>query len=332
MKTKVLIIRFSSIGDIVLTTPVIRCLKQQLDGESELHVLTRSSYVSIFQHNPYIDHIHAMEDKVAALMPMLRDQNFDYVIDLHKNLRSRVVKNGLKALSFTFPKVNIEKWLLVNLKVDRMPDVHIVHRYFKAVEPLGIEYDGQGLDYFLGPNDHVSLDRLPESHRNGYVAFAIGGQHATKVMPVEKLEAIIQKVDYPVVLLGGKEDRENGDRLAQGGVDKVFNACGAFSLNESASLVQQADRVVTHDTGLMHVASAFRKHIVSIWGNTVPKLGMYPFLPKGEGASHIIEVNGLRCRPCSKIGFDQCPKKHFNCMNLINPQEVVDALQLDSEK
>ena len=330
MKTKVLIIRFSSIGDIVLTTPVIRGIKKQMDGGAEVHYLTKKAFAGILEPNPYIDKVHTLEEKVSEVLPALQEEGFDYVIDLHNNLRSRMVRNGMKALYFTFPKLNVQKWILVNFKVDRMPDVHIVDRYLEAVKMFDIQNDGEGLDYFVPPEMEVSLEELPPAHQKGYVAYAIGGNHATKTVPTNKMISICKAIQYPVLLLGGKEDVEKANQVVAAAGAHVFSVAGKYKLEQSASLVKQAKRVLTHDTGLMHIAAAFRQHIVSLWGNTVPQLGMYPHLPKGKGVSHIIQVEGLSCRPCSKLGFDKCPKKHFNCMQLIKEEEVVAALDLGS--
>jgi ADP-heptose:LPS heptosyltransferase len=308
---KILIIRFSSIGDIVLTTPVVRCLKKQLNVE--VHYLTKSSFGGMLNHNPYVDRVHTIDKEIDAnLIQTLKAENFDFVVDLHNNLRTLRLKRALKIPSKSFPKLNIHKWLLVNLKVNKMPDVHIVDRYMETVKHLGVKNDRKGLDYFIPEASKVELSRLPEPQANGYLAIVIGGQHATKMMPVKKLIEVCEKLNEPIVLLGGPEDAHRGEEISNAVGDKVFNACGKFKLDESASLVQQANWIITHDTGLMHIAAAFKKRIVSVWGNTVPELGMYPYMPDPQ--SKIVEVKGLSCRPCSKIGYAKCPKGHFKCM------------------
>ena len=308
---KILIIRFSSIGDIVLTTPVIRCLKKQLNVE--VHYLTKTSFGAMLKNNPYVDVVHTIDKKLDAdLIQKLKAENFDFIADLHNNLRTLGLKRALKVACKSFPKLNIQKWLLVNLKINKMPDVHIVDRYLDTVAHLGVVNDNEGLDYFIPESSKVDVSRLPEQQANGYVGIVIGGQHATKMMPVKKLIEVCQKLSEPIVLLGGPEDASRGEEIINAIGDKVFNACGKFKLDESASLVQQANWIITHDTGLMHIAAAFKKRIVSVWGNTVPELGMYPYM--SDPQSKIVEVKGLSCRPCSKIGFAKCPKKHFKCM------------------
>lgn len=308
---KILIIRFSSIGDIVLTTPVIRCIKEQ-KPDHEIHYLTKNAFKSILENNPHISKVHTIEKDVNEVVGELQKENFDFVVDLHNNIRSMQVKSGLKKPSATFKKLNFKKWLLVNFKIDQMPKVHVVDRYMDTVSTLGVKNDGKGLDYFIPAKDEIDQTALPLSHQNGFIAFVIGAKHFTKQLPLEKLISICKKINKPIVLLGGKEDAVKGEGIAQVVGANIYNACGKYNLNQSASLIKHSDKVISHDTGLMHIAAAFKKEIISVWGNTVPAFGFYPYLP--DPKSKTIEVNGLSCRPCSKIGYDKCPKGHFKCM------------------
>jgi ADP-heptose:LPS heptosyltransferase len=318
---KFLIIRFSSIGDIVLTTPVIRTLKNQVEG-AEIHYLTKKTFAPVLVHNPYIDQLHLLDHSLNDAIKELKLVNFDYIIDLHHNLRTSIIKSRLNILAFSFNKLNIEKWLMVNFKVNRLPNLHIVDRYMKTTRLFDVQNDGKGLDYFIAPADEINFNDLPETHRNGYVGFVIGAKHATKKLPSAKIVTIIQKLKLPMVLLGGKEDSEEGDYIQKQFGELCFNACGKYNLGQSASLVRQANVIITHDTGLMHIASVFKKKIISIWGNTIPEFGMYPYLPHPD--SQIIEIKGLQCRPCTKIGYESCPKKHFNCMKKIDEDNVIN--------
>lgn len=308
---KFLIIRFSSIGDIVLTTPVIRCLKQQVPG-AEIHYCTKRSFQSLIESNPYVDKGIYLDGSLNDLIRQLRTERYDYIIDLHNNLRTRIIKLRLAVPSHSFDKLNWEKWLYVQFKVNTMPPLHIVDRYLKTTESFGVVNDGKGLDYFIPYKDIVEPEWFPITHRRGFVAYAIGGQHHTKKLPVARMIELCRKINYPMVLLGGKEDAAAGEEVLQALGDKlIYNACGKYNLNQSASILQQSALVFSHDTGLMHIAAAFRKKIYAIWGNTTPQLGMYPY--KTNFVS--LENKLLPCRPCSKIGYDQCPKGHFNCMN-----------------
>ncbi|MCK9617966.1 MAG: glycosyltransferase family 9 protein [Lentimicrobiaceae bacterium] len=323
---KILVIRFSSIGDIVLTTPVVRCLKMQIPG-AEVHYLTKRQYLPLLEANPYLDAIHVIGKNVTEVVPALKAENFDFIVDLHKNLRSFIVLLQLRKPFGSFSKLNLRKFLYTKFKINLLPNVHIVDRYFAAVRKLGVTNDGKGLDYSLPQDKEINLYALPPIHQNGFVAFAIGAKQVTKALPAEKIIAVCQKLEQPVILLGGKEDFEKGEKIREALGNKVVNACGMYSLHGSASLVKQARIMITHDTGLMHIAAAFDKKIVSIWGNTVPQFGMYPYLPQNPGNAVIIEVKNLKCRPCSKLGYARCPKKHFDCMMKIDENAVAEQVK-----
>jgi ADP-heptose:LPS heptosyltransferase len=325
---KVLVIRFSSIGDIVLTTPVFRCLKQQV--EAEVHFVTKPAYADLLRTNPYIDTIWTLDEATfASVARDLANEEFDYVIDLHNNLRSTRLKWALgKVRTSRFRKLNVQKWLLVNLGLDLLPDIHIVDRYLEALAPLHIQPDGKGLDFFIRPDARRPLSDFDlRLHAQQYVAFAIGGQYATKQLPPELIARVCNQVGGTVCLLGGKEDVAASEQITELVTNRqqVVNMVGQLSVHESAWVLLQANKVITHDTGMMHIAAALGKRIATIWGNTVPKLGMYAYQPV---KSHVVgdlvnfEVAGLACRPCSKIGYSACPKGHFKCMRMQSVEAI----------
>jgi ADP-heptose:LPS heptosyltransferase len=268
----------------------------------------------------------------------LKKEDFDYVIDLHHNLRTWKVKSELKKKSFSFNKLNIEKWLLTSFKINKLPSLHIVDRYLDTLKSFGVKNDGAGLDYFIPENEALKESDIPASHHAGYIGIVIGAAYSTKRFPLHKLKELCASIVHPVILLGGPEDREDGDKIASVDEIKIYNACGKFSLNESADLVRRAKLIVTNDTGLMHIAAAFKRPVISLWGNTVPEFGMYPYYGENYiGATvlnrvtdklsyEIIEVKNLSCRPCSKIGYKKCPKGHFKCMELLSVNELEEKV------
>ncbi len=351
---KILVIRFSSIGDIVLTTPVIRCLKNQLQ-DVEIHVLTKKKFSGLYKTNPYINKVYEYADSLRDNIAELKLENYDYVVDLQKNKRSVRVTRALGRPHDSFPKLNFRKFLLSTFKINIMPDVHIVGRYFKAVEKLGVKNDYQGLDFFISEKNNYPISELPVEFQNGYYAFVIGGTYKTKILPPVKIVEVLKRINKPVILLGGPDDVERAEEIlsavsgqqsansycsqhhnSNSQVQKdsqvfrfsdsqILNLVGKINLEQSASIVKNADSVLTNDTGLMHIAAAFHKNVVSVWGNTVPELGMYPYLPEEPDKCHIIECKDVRCRPCSKLGFKECPKKHFRCMMEIDVKLIVDS-------
>lgn len=323
---KILLIRFSSIGDIVLTTPLIRCLKKTYPN-AELHLITKKPFAGILEGNPYLSKIFTIEKNVGECIDELKKEKYDYLIDLHKNLRSMQVKKALPGKAFTFPKYNIQKWIYVQTKWDVLPNTHIVDRYFESLRPLGVSNDNQGLDFFISPEGKAEAASFLSALPSAFIAFAIGAKFATKALPAMQIAHICKSLPLPVVLLGGKEDSAKASEITALCPTRVFDACGKLSLHGSAGIVEKAALLITHDTGLMHIGAALQKKMLSIWGSTVPRFGMYPYMPQHPGRFSLHEVGGLSCRPCSKLGFATCPKKHFNCM--LN--QDIEAIRTEAE-
>lgn len=320
MSFKLLIIRFSSIGDIVLTSPVVRCIHEQRP-DIAIHYLTKKRYAEIVLSNPYINKVYYFENELNEVIPALKSENYDLILDLHKNIRSNYIIASLKKPFRSFNKLNLEKWLMVRLKINILPNKHIVGRYLEPASVLNIENDSKGLDFFIPSENEISIEKEYPALSQGYVAFVIGGNHNTKIFPADLASNVINNVKFPIVLLGGRDDYERGTIIETMTAGRAINLCGKLSLMQSASLVRQASVIISNDTGLMHIAAAFNKPIVSVWGNTVPEFGMYPYLKNGT-PSLIAEVKNLSCRPCSKLGFKKCPLKHFNCMRQQNINEI----------
>lgn len=325
---KFLILRFSSIGDIVLTTPVVRCLKQQMPN-CTIHYVVKKQYATVLQANPYIDELIEYDGNWDALISDLKYNTYSYIIDLHNNLRTAGIKQHVNAKSYSFNKLNIQKWLTTSFKINILPNQHIVDRYLATLKKFNVVNDDKGLDFFVNPHQLLKEDDLPTTHLFGFIALVIGAAHATKQLPLQQLTQLCQNLNYPIVLLGGKEDVDAGNLIAQADPIKIYNSCGKFSLQESAQIVQKSKLVITHDTGLMHIAAAFKKPIISIWGNTIPSFGMTPYYGNTSVPNYLFEVKNLGCRPCSKIGHKKCPKKHFKCM-LQQPIEQIaqQAMQM----
>jgi ADP-heptose:LPS heptosyltransferase len=306
---KILVIRFSSMGDVIYTTPVVRCLKKQVPN-AEVHFLTKPAFQYIYNNNPYLDKLLLLKPTLAETIADIKQEKYDCIIDLHNNLRTAIIKLRTGIKSSAYKKYTIRKWLSLKLNLKLVPDTHLVDRYLQTVEFLGVTNDGEPIDYYVG---QYQLDKLlPPSHRNGFVAFIIGATHFTKRLPNYKIINICKDLKLPVVLLGGKDVKANADEIATALGDKAYNACGVTSLDESVFLVSNAQSVIGFDTGLTHIAEAFSRPIVSVWGGTVPDLlGVQPYMVKDVLVAGI----DLGCRPCSKFGLEKCPLGHFKCMN-----------------
>jgi len=315
---KILVIRFSSMGDIIYTTPVVRCLKKQLAG-AEVHFLTKPAFKYIYDDNPYVDKLLLLKESLSDTIKEIKSERYDYIIDLHNNLRTSIIKLRTGVKSSTYKKQRLRKWLSLKFNLKLVPPVHLVERYLKTVAFLGVKNDDKPIDYYLKVNHR--LDKLlPLSHQKDYIAFVIGATHFTKRMPNHKIISICRAVKHPVVLLGGNDVKANGDEVAAS-VPGVYNACGITSLDESVYLVSKAKSVIGFDTGLTHIAEAFDVPIASIWGGTAPELlGVQPYKVK---QALVAEIE-LPCRPCSKFGLEKCPLCHFKCMNDMPEANIVN--------
>ena len=321
---KILIIRLSSIGDIVLTTPVIRAVNEQLP-EAEVHFLVRKDLVSVVENNPHIHKVHIYDpENVSQTIDELRREQFTVVIDLQKTLRSRKVVHRLKVPSYTFLKHNLSKWICYRLKMNGMPETHIVERYFEAVKELNVHNDHKGLEFYIPENQGFDEDDLPMMFDDGFVAIVLAAQHFTKRIPVSKVVEIGSILHKPIMLLGGKDVFEEGEQVVSQLGERATNGCGKYTLYQSAAILQHADCVITGDTGLMHIAAALHKPTAAIFGSTIPEYGYYPYMPGEREKFRNFEVCPLNCRPCSKFGSSKCRRKHFKCMKNISATEVAE--------
>ena len=331
MAKKILIIRFSSIGDIVLASPVFRCEKMQLPG-ADVHFLTKLSYKIVTAANPYIDKFFYYDKNLEELIVRLKAENYDHVIDLHNNIRSNKIKRLLDCDTHTIEKLSFQKFLITQLNIDVMPNRHITQRSLNTVLSLGVKDDGGGLDYFIAKQYEVKPYDIPTGHLAGYIVVVIGATYFTKRFPVTKIIELCSKINHPIILLGGKEDMANGKIIADTNTVKLYNACGKFNISESADIIKKAKIVISNDTGMQYIACALKRPVIALWGSTTPDLDVEPyygsnFLSNQQKTIYENVVIGLKCQPCSKYGLKKCPLDHFNCMEKINVDELVEKVR-----
>jgi len=327
---KILVIRFSSIGDIVLTTPVIRSLYNGISGVA-IDYVTKASFKSLLQHNPYLRKIHTLEDNLSELIATLKKQDYDYVVDLHRNIRSWRIKSALRSPSVTFDKQNWNKYKMTRFKRNDVHIPHIVKRYGATLSAFNLKLDAGGLDFFLP--EGILAKALSLLHQKQIfpdqqeiLAVVLGASYFTKRWLTSYFAPLINQYGKPVLLIGGKDTRTEADQILTDLQVPYFDAVGSYDLLTSAALMKLCHAVLTHDTGFMHIAAAFGMPVFSLWGNTVPEFGMTPYKTSYE----TLEVLGLPCRPCSKLGHDACPKGHFNCMTQLTPDRVLAKLNQPS--
>ena len=331
MTKKILIIRFSSIGDIVLASPVFRCIKKQLP-DTEVHFLTKLSYKIVTAANPFIDKFFYYDDNMVELLARLKAENYNHIIDLHNNFRSNKIKRILAVDTHTIDKLTFKKFLLTQLNIDVMPDRHITQRSLDTVVTLGVKDDGGGLDYFIGKEYELKRDDIPTSHLAGFIVIVIGATYFTKRFPVHKIIELCSKINHPIILLGGKEDAANGKIISDNDSVKIYNACGKFNISESADIIKKAKLVISNDTGMQYIACALKRPVIALWGGTTPDLDVEPYYGSnflGNLQKPVYEnvVLNLKCQPCSKYGLNKCPLEHFNCMEKINVDGLVEKVK-----
>jgi ADP-heptose:LPS heptosyltransferase len=322
---KILVIRYSSMGDIVLTTPVYRLLKEQFNGEVEIHVLTKSAFAFLLKQNPRIEKVWEVKKSGMEIIDGLKAEKFDYILDLQNSVRSRSVRKKLGVLSFKVNKLNIRKWIQVNLGLWKGPLQHIVERYCNTLSWFKLKYDGKGLEYYFNTNTRTIEEMLPsEFIVNGYVVFAVGGAHEGKRWSPENWIELVNQTDKNVVLIGGKEDVLNIPSTS-----RVLNLIGACSVDESARMVQHTKGIVCGDTGMMHIAAALGANIISMWGCTTPELGMSAIRPTSTNhpwKSITLQPANRNKRPCSKLGNTCKYGMDHKCIDVIKVDDVQKAL------
>jgi len=304
---KFLVIRFSSIGDILLCTPVFRLLKQKFP-HSEIHFVTKSAFANLLKGNENINQVFAWEN--TSDRAELYGNQYDAIIDLHSNLRSLQLKLRFwNVPHLTLKKKNVSKWLFTLTKSNVFKVSHIVDRYIDTLKFYEIKNDFEGLD-FVCESESNNIQNLPES----YICLVLGGTYLTKRIPQEKIIELIDKSpNRKFVLIGGKDEFELGEQLFHHFQDRILNFSGKISIQESAIVLKNSKVVVSGDTGMAHLASALGKPIAMVWGNTNLGYGMGPVNRQNVEIQNF-EVDNLACHPCSKLGFGACPKGHFKCM------------------
>lgn len=321
MKKKVLVIRFNSIGDIVLTSPVAKAL---CESEFEVHFLVKKVFADLVKPNPNVFKVWELGNNLEDIIKALKQVEFYAIVDLHNTIRSyKVVKSLNCSFVYKFKKPRLKYWMLTNLHLAVKPEAHIVDRFLTVIEPLVGEVKYPQTEFYF--SDKLSKeveDELPTS----FVSIGVGAAFYTKTIPVDKIARVINQTEKPIVLLGGPNDLENTNQVLKLVEKPVVNLVGKISISESAHVISRSDVLISGDTGMMHIGAALGVRMINIFGSTHPILGYTPHYGNLENKSQIIQVSGLKCRPCTKQGRKDCPKGHFKCMNDVNVDEIVNII------
>lgn len=317
-KYKILIIRLSSLGDILLTTPVIRAINKKYPN-SQIDYVVKKQYSSSLRYNPLISSLYLYEKEEAkSIKDQIRKVQYDMVIDLQNNLRSCALTFGLSTEVKRFKKPTFKKLLLVWTKINLLKEIKPIP--LRYAEIAALQLDDNGLDLFMPENINHKL-----AAGKKYIGICPGAKHFTKRWPEEYFIELGNKLNsqnFTVVIFGGKEDRELCEAISFR-IENSINLCNSDDLLQTAMDMKQCQHIICNDSGLMHTAAAVGVPITAIFGSTVSEFGFIPYLSDNT----ILENNSLSCRPCSHIGRSSCPKKHFKCMQEIKPNMVFDHVK-----
>lgn len=302
----------------------MRSVKQQLGHK--VHFITKTKFGALVDHNSYIDRVWTIDSEITEIVDKLKEEKFDLIIDLHKNLRSKRLIYSLGAKAINFDKLNVQKWLRVHTPINVLPEKHLIDRYYDALQRIEVRNDGQGMDFFYDTDWNEICQKI-ELYSEPDIVIVLGATYPTKRVPEHIIQGILEHFkERKIVLLGGPDVTTEAENLKLNHPE-IINGVGKLSLQESATVIDHSSCVVTGDTGMMHIAAALKKPIVSIWGGTHKDLGMYPYYGTAYPDKNISIVNNeISCSPCSKIGKQKCPKGHFKCMLDLNPERVIQAI------
>ncbi|MCU0342470.1 MAG: glycosyltransferase family 9 protein [Ignavibacterium sp.] len=318
---KILIIRLSSLGDILLTTPLIRSIKTQFP-DVKIDMLIREEYADVIKLNPYLNSklfFKKKEEENNRLIEQLKNNQYGLVLDLQNNFRSNKIASSLKTTKIKFNKRSIDKFLLVKFKINRLrkaPQIPV--RYSNAIQNFRL--DEKGLDLFTDKPANTVL-----MSKNNLIGFCPGARHYTKRWPKEYFIELGNKLSqngFAIILFGGRIDKDICEELHKA-ISNSINLSNDDDLLQTATDMKLCKVIVCNDSGLMHTASAMNTKVMAIFGSTVKEFGFAPY----NCANLILEYNSLTCRPCSHIGRSECPKKHFECMKSIKPEFAFERLQ-----
>jgi heptosyltransferase-2 len=331
MLPNVLVVRFSSIGDVLLTTPLLRSIRHR-HPEARITVLTKRAFAPLLSDNPRIDRVVALDPtgSLVRIAAELRAERFTHLLDLHASVRSRLLRAMVPGPWRTYPKHRVRRALLIHTKRNRYRDLRpVAERYFDAAHELDVRPDGKPPEFALGTpaRDEAAAWLVAQGLRTDrpLVAIAPGAAHQTKRWPIDYWSRLVHSVvcaGMDVVIVGGPDDADLADELTRDHREHAWRAAGRFGLQGTGALLEHARVLITGDTGVMHMATGVGTPLVALFGPTVRAFGFFPY---GQ-AAEILEI-ALPCRPCSAMGGPVCPEGHHRCMKEITPASVFDALR-----
>jgi len=333
---KILIIRLSSIGDIILTSPLIRLIRKRFP-HAKIDMIVSREFEELISANPNINQVILFDRRTGIigllrLCKKIREEQYDLIIDIHKKLRSLIIclTSGAKQKVF-YNKHSFRRFLLVKFKINRYKEIPFIpNLYLNSIKKFGIEDDGGGLEFYIIPSKEAVILELLRiegvSKKDILIGIAPGAHWPTKRWPKERFielaNLLIQRKNAKIIIFGGKDDVELSNEIKTSLLNKPIIAAGKLSLMETAALLKRCKVLITNDTGVMHISASVKTPVVAIFGPTVKEFGYYPYRVENRVIS-----KDLHCKPCSTKGSTKCKINTFDCMRLISTNEVLEAVE-----
>ncbi len=335
---KILLLRLSAIGDIVLTTPLIRALRQHFPN-ARIDFVIKRNFAELVAHNPHLNTVHCVEPEqgfhgLVQLGKQLRHARYDVVLDLHRNFRTRFLTRVCNAPRVGhYQKYILRRWLFVKFKAATMQHIPPVpQRYLQAASFLNLQNDGADTELFWSAaHEEEAQQVLMQAGwkaERPLLCLAPGAGFFTKRWPIEYFAEVARRFhathrEYAIAILGGAQDCELGKFMRKNSRAEIFDLTGKCSLLASAAIIKRSRLLLANDSGLMHIAEAVNTPVLALFGSTSRELGFFP----QRATSRVLEQQSLDCRPCSHLGHRACPRGHFRCMKEITPQQVFEEIK-----
>lgn len=311
-----MIIRFSSLGDVILISPVI---KKLFVSGYEVDVLTKKKYNEILKLNPEITNILLLDDykSLWALIKIIKSKNYYRIIDLHRNLRTFIIKLFFSFKTIVYKKYRLRRFFLVRFKLNFLKSNSVIKNYLNSLTKLNIVIKSNDYFYKLKYEiKNISRNIQLLLKKKNIITIAPFAYHLTKEWVYYPGLIQLLKKKNTIIIIGEEKDYQKANVWKE---KNVINLCGRLNFNEMIALIDKSKLLVCNDSGIMHLGAGTKTPIISFFGSTVKEFGFTP-LRKGV---YIIEDKLVRCRPCDYHGKSRCPKKHFSCMKNITIEKVL---------
>lgn len=331
-----LIVRLSSIGDIALTTPLIRAVRRRYPS-AQIDFVVKREFAELLRTNPYLNQVYEYEARTGvtgliSLAASLRRHHYDLYVDIHNNLRSHLLRYAIQPTrSVTYSKQTLRRMLLLKFKINRYAEIlQVPDRYLQPLRQFGVVNDELGLELFPTPAQYAKVQAIFERERLAETELTIGfgpiAAHPLKQWGLEKFvelgKELVQRFGARILLFGGQREVIPIRRLAEQIPNAPVMFAGELSLLETAAAVRRCAAFVGNDTGIAHIAAAMQRKVVVFFGPTVEEFGFYPYRTPSR-----VLCKSLPCRPCTPTGKGRCKIRTHACLKNITVKDAIAAIE-----